>query len=77
MQIHCDYSFWESTFFSLLHLSEKKVRVATAFSNSDVTGKANELVFVLRGRVYQCRKNENKHNINFISVCLSCGDAAV
>lgn len=60
MRTHCDYSFWESTFFSLLHLSEKKVRVATAFSDSDVTGKANKLVFVLCGRVYRCRENENK-----------------
>lgn len=72
MQIHCDYSFWESTSFFIIaseQKKKKKVCVATAFSNSDVTGKANELVFVLCGRVYRCWKNENKHDINYI--CLS------
>lgn len=34
----------KALFLSLLHLSEKKAHVATAFSDSDVTGKANELV---------------------------------
>lgn len=78
MQTHCDYSFWESTFFFHYCIwAKKKGPVATAFSDSDVTGKANELVFVLCGRVYRCRENENKHDINFISVCLSCSDAAV
>lgn len=87
--IYCVYLKWlfkcrlvvttapgKAPFFSLLH-QKKKVCVATAFSDSDVTGKANKVVFVLCGRVYRCWENENKHDINFISVCLSCSDAAV